>query len=422
MKPLGAAALGSAAWLVSAPVRGVEPPRTALSHSVQAAVEVIADPANAFRFPQLAARESPSVATYAATSTRADAAVVARFEGHRLFHRFRHFPDASLSRSAWRPFGRESHARHQTGWAARFRGARVGLAYAWSTVGGRDRLERPGFGPTAERVVTEFETVDVREGSLGFGWGEDASVDLVLDVVWDRLKYKYTRRESYDTAQVAFFDSTDLLARLDHRLGGAARVVLPVGARGGLTLHGSFQDATLVFERNQLSYTISQGQTTYRGRLQEERAEHGVEWSVAGRVETAQGHLPTWGLTGRFSSQRGPWRSAGFPYLVERVWSRAETSEVGISHARPGPFGTELRSGFSVRRTRSETTLEDASVLEELFSPVGTTRERDDRTRVSSTFAWGLRRTMGTIDFVSSLSTNLDPLSLFALVDATISF
>jgi hypothetical protein len=415
VKQLGAAALGYTAWLVSAPVHSVEPPRTALSQSVQAAVEVIDDPGNAFRFPQLAAREFPSLAAYGATDSRVDAAVVGQLEGHRLFYRHRLYPQASLSRTR-HSSRRDLQPRHQAGWAARFRGARVGLAYAWSTVGERDRWEQPGFGLTAEQVDTQFETVDVREGALGIGWGEDASVDLVLDVAWDRMKYEYTRRESYDTAALTYFDSVNLLARLDHRLGGAVRVVLPVGARGGLTLHGSFQDASLAFERTQLSYTVNLGHTTYRERLREQRGEHGVEWQVAGRVETARGHRPTWGLTGRFTAQRGPWRSAGYPFGFERVWSRVEISEVGISHARPGPFQTELRSGFSVRRTRSEARGESVSGQE------STVQESRESARVSSTFAWGLRRSLGPIDFASSLSTNLDPLSLFALVDATIAF
>lgn len=408
-------ARASLVWLIPVSVcDGMEPPRTAMSHSVQAPVEVLDDPGNAFRFPQLAVGSRSSLAAYGATGSGADAAVLVELKDQRLFHRFRDFSSRTLSRSLWWPFGFDSHPRYQVGWAGRLRGTRLGLACSWSTVGERDRREFRSPQTFEEIVQSEFETVDVRHGSVGVGWGEEVSVDLVLDVLWDRMKHDFTRR--HEATDFLNFDSQSVVANLDHRLGAAARVELPLGAEGGVTVHGSYQDATLAFEGESLSYEVRRGRTTYRDERRQHRHEHGVDWSVACRVESARDRLPDWGLHGRFSLQRGPWRSVAFPYSLDRVWSRAETSEVGVSHARRGPFGIELRSGFAVSHELV------ATVREHLGSTRFTERDRDERKSTSSTFAWGVRRTIGPIDIASSLSTRLDPLDLVSILDATIHF
>jgi hypothetical protein len=388
----------------------LQPPLTAAAHSLQCPVELLDDPGNSFRFPQLASNARTSIATHGATFSAPHAGAVAACGNHRLFHQFRGAgpTDSRSARIGGLP-------RHQVGWAATIRTTRLGVAYAWSVRGERDRHEQSAPERLTRYMESEFETTELRQATVGLGWGRSASLDLALDVVWDRYEYQYSLLHETDYGFDGSFFEHDVEAKLDRRVGAAVCASLPFMERAELRVHVDFQDGVLDFARHSLYYSRRNGRIVDSEEAHDGRRDHGVEWSAGARVEYGDAEHPRWGVHARFSSRRGPWRYVAFSDDVSREWTRAESSEIGLSHRRPGPVGLEMRAGFAVRRDVER-------VLDERDRGSSVIREIEVRKDVSSTFAWGLHRLLGPLDLAASVSTRLNPLYPIALLDATIHF
>jgi hypothetical protein len=402
------------ALLLVPPTDATPIPTTAHSLSVQTPSVLIDDEANVFRFPQLAVTRPATLSSFGSTGEESwGSGVQGNLESHSLSYIFQRAVPSEVAVDTEYPL-------FQTAWAGRLADFRAGVAYAWGTLGEKDKAESMLHAPSDDtlRRRSTFQTIDYRQLSAGVGWeGPAVSLDIVVDWQREDLVYDFVVLGSDTENGVVRTELREfhLRAKGGYRLGGAIRARLQLGSGAFLQTFGSYQEtshdfsATSRFERS-VGPSIVVDEELFRIRDRD----HGQRWS-AGALGGGELGRARWTAHAFYVNRRQPWVYDSFSDDWHRARLKLDEGQLGVAFELPFPWRMTLRTGtalgFLVTRTRSERfSSRDEGAVREIARLSVEESLRDN-------FAWGLSRSFGSVDIAGSVRTTLNLSRLFLALD-----
>jgi hypothetical protein len=377
-------------------------PETALSQSLQVRSELLRDEASQYLFPQLAAGTPSALFGFGASAEQsvAGAGVRGTLDASSLsFLTQSSVPFATASG--------QSGPTWQVGWARRAGGLRLGVSYAWSVLGDRSR-QKVVFG-REDSAASTFLTLAHHQASLGFGWGDDdASIDLVAELRWERLDYQRREVENRTAPYFRLLDEVRTKIEGDLMPGVAVRAHAPLGSRARLVGFGSFRETTFDVAQSRHLEIVGLG-----GSVEEETSETsqdtGQSWSTGALLEV--GERSRLALHGFWESMREPARHDPTPDSLPRTRTEIEALRIGVSGAHELAEATTLHAGWSMTDRR------EIQVQDVVFFFPGTQVQGEQDHFVSHDFGWGATHTFWLLDLTGSATHDLSLGALFLRLD-----
>lgn len=370
--------------------RAVGVPGSALARSLQMHPSLVDSPAQAFEHPQRTVLGASSVATLDTGEYNEPGAV----EGVLLIRDRVALAAGSQRTTAELDFSTE-YARSARA-AVRLGPFRIGAAYrrSSSTEDSEREYAYIRSDDTVDRQVRRFRsTFLLEEHAAGLGWSRGrASVDLTGEMAFVDATDAY-RLEDTGRAN----EGTEVELDTDPLWGGSLLAEVPLDARTTMTAVASFRDRRSAVDLRILN--------PYQIWVTFEQPTYGHRWNAHLAFERAA-RVGSVTVHGGYTDWRGP--SAEASLEIEYTQRRTETTETGLALQRPGWWDTTLYAG--IRAYRSRTWREWIRIDPEYRN---FTRDNVMEEVWGQSFAWGAARTIGDLDLVGVVTTDLrvgDPL------------
>jgi hypothetical protein len=390
-------------------------PGTALSQSLQMPTELVpSDEANQYLFPQHAAAADQALLGFGAAGAQSVA-------GSGVRGRLGESSVSFLYLRAYRfatALDVETPPVYLLGWGHELGGLRFGAAYSWSVRGDRRRLSATRTTSVFDRTEdtqSEFQTVGHHQASIGLGWGGNHgwSLDVVGELAWERLDYRF--RDTEESLSGAYFRKLDenfTTLSGDLLPGGALRARVPFGSRVHLLGFGSYREISF-----DAVHTIRSEFHDSNGSRVDERTEmdhhHGQEWYAGAAFELGKDWR--WIASAFWESRREAWR-----YRLRRQTATRESDDVqalrlGVATTFPIGKVTTVRAGYSMTDRRSEETREN--IYYGAYSGSSVHTEVFGQDWVRHDFGWGATHSIRFLDLTGSMRHDLAFGDLFLRLD-----
>ena len=390
-------------------------PSSAYSRSVQTPSLLLRDPANIYRFPQMGTSLQSALFSLSAGSfSTSGAGVRVELGSFQALHYLTHNGVALDGLSARRV------PRYRIGWSRETRTSRVGLAISWLATAEKLLSDRRSIGEyqSSRARTSGFEFTQQVRLSVGLGGGgETFSWDVVVDFTRPFHEMNWEERETFATLTQLRDDRWERTRTYGgtFRPGGTVRFE-SAGAGRSLIAFGSYRDLTQVLEIRDLRRETIDGAIDVDSTTTVSEEVYGHEWEAGVRWTTGDARRASIHVS--YGENRGTWGFRGLDSFGPSNYQERErirTARIGVALDTDLPWRLRLRSGFSASHTRTRF---EARRQSELFHE-GVLRKREE---TAQGFAWGLTRTFGPVDLLTTVSHQLSLAEPFLVLDAIIRF